>query len=146
MHNFHAAADGQLGGIMKVHREWRISGDTAWLRGLWPKVRASLDYGIATWDPGPQRLGRGAAPQHLRHRVLGPGRDDARAFYLGALQAAVLMGTALGDDVSAYAALLAAGTERANRELFNGEYFIQKVEWKTLRASEADPTRTTSTA
>jgi hypothetical protein len=26
-HEFHAAADGQLGGIMKVHREWRISGD-----------------------------------------------------------------------------------------------------------------------
>ena len=25
-HNFHAAADGQLGGIMKVYREWRISG------------------------------------------------------------------------------------------------------------------------
>ncbi len=27
-HNFHAAADGQLGGIMKMYREWRISGDT----------------------------------------------------------------------------------------------------------------------
>ena len=27
-HDFHAAADGQLGGIMKVYREWRISGDT----------------------------------------------------------------------------------------------------------------------
>ena len=36
-HDFHAAADGQLGGIMKVFREWRISGDTAWLRALWPQ-------------------------------------------------------------------------------------------------------------
>lgn len=26
-HNFHSAADGQLGGIMKVYREWRISGE-----------------------------------------------------------------------------------------------------------------------
>ena len=26
-HDFHAAADGQLGGIMKVYRDWRISGD-----------------------------------------------------------------------------------------------------------------------
>ncbi|MDR2146514.1 MAG: hypothetical protein LBE91_08680, partial [Tannerella sp.] len=25
-HNFHSASDGQLGGIMKVYREWRISG------------------------------------------------------------------------------------------------------------------------
>jgi uncharacterized protein (DUF608 family) len=31
-HTFHAASDGQLGGIMKVYREWRISGDNAWLR------------------------------------------------------------------------------------------------------------------
>lgn len=31
-HDFHAAADGQLGGIMKVYREWRISGDNAWMK------------------------------------------------------------------------------------------------------------------
>ena len=35
-HNFHAAADGQLGGIMKVYREWRISGDTQWMKELFP--------------------------------------------------------------------------------------------------------------
>ena len=31
-HDFHAAADGQLGGIMKLYRDWQISGDTEWLR------------------------------------------------------------------------------------------------------------------
>ena len=36
---------------MKVFREWRISGDTEWLRALWPKVKESLDYCIRTWDP-----------------------------------------------------------------------------------------------
>ena len=51
-HDFHAAADGQLGGIMKAYREWRISGDTDWLRELWPCVRQSLDFCIDTWDPG----------------------------------------------------------------------------------------------
>ena len=30
------AADGQFGGIIKVYREWRISGDDAWLRAIWP--------------------------------------------------------------------------------------------------------------
>src|SRR5581483_11436859 len=44
--HFVAAADGQLGGIMKVHRDWLISGDTQWLRNLWPKVAKSLDYCI----------------------------------------------------------------------------------------------------
>ena len=42
-HTFHAASDGQLGGIMKVYRDWRICGDTAWLKSLWPRVRQSLE-------------------------------------------------------------------------------------------------------
>jgi len=33
----HAAADGQLGGIMKIYRDWRISADTLWLKELWPE-------------------------------------------------------------------------------------------------------------
>ena len=138
VHNFHAASDGQLGGIMKVHREWRISGDTAWLRGIWPQVRSSLDYGIATWDP--DRKGWVEEPHHNTYDIEFWGPDGmVTSFYLGALQAAVLMGRALHEDVSGYATLLAAGTARANRELFNGEFFIQKVEWKNLRASTADP-------
>ncbi len=137
VHNFHAASDGQLGGIMKVYRDWRISGDTAWLRGLWPKVRASLDYGIATWDP--DRKGWVEEPHHNTYDIEFWGPDGmVTSFYLGALQAAVAMGKALGDDVFGYATLLEAGTARANRDLFNGEYFFQKVEWKTLKASNAD--------
>jgi hypothetical protein len=62
------------------------------------------------------------------------------SFYLGALRAAVLMGTALGDDVKEYAALLDRGTRRTEAELFDGEYFIQKIVWTGLRAS--DPTVT----
>jgi uncharacterized protein (DUF608 family) len=50
-HDFHAAADGQLGGIMKVYREWQISGDTPWLQRIYPLVKRSMDYCIRTWDP-----------------------------------------------------------------------------------------------
>ena len=50
-HDFHAAADGQLGGIMKVYREWRISGDNEWLKKMYPMVKNSMDYCISTWDP-----------------------------------------------------------------------------------------------
>ncbi len=39
---------------MKAYREWRISGDTAWLRELWPHIKTSLEYCIATWDPDHQ--------------------------------------------------------------------------------------------
>ena len=70
-HNFHAASDGQLGGIMKLYRDWQISGDTAWLKRMYPLAKRSLDYGIRTWDPGSRGALVRAAPQYLRHRVLG---------------------------------------------------------------------------
>ena len=132
-HTFHAAADGQLGGIMKVYREWRVSGDPEWLRRLWPKVKASLDYCIQTWDP--DHRGLVAEPHHNTYDIEFWGPDGmCTSFYLGALRAAVLMGQSLGDDVSKYAALLEKGRRTAEKKLFDGEYFIQKIEWKTLHA------------
>ena len=45
-HAFHAAADGQLGGIMKLYRDWTICGDLEWLKKLYPLARRSLDFCI----------------------------------------------------------------------------------------------------
>jgi uncharacterized protein (DUF608 family) len=133
VHDFHAASDGQLGGIMKVCRDWRISGDTAWLRGLWPRVCASLDYCIRTWDPG--HTGCLVEPHHNTYDIEFWGPDPmCTSFYLGALQAATLMGKALGYDVSGYAALHEKGSARMSNELFDGNYFVQHVEWKDLHA------------
>jgi uncharacterized protein (DUF608 family) len=132
-HDFHAAADGQLGGVMKVYREWRISGDTEWLRRLWPKVQSSLNYCIESWDPG--HKGWLEEPHHNTYDIEFWGPDGmCTSFYLGALKAATLMGEAVGDAVPLYADLLEQGLRRMESELFDGEYFIQKVEWKNLRA------------
>lgn len=132
-HDFHAAADGQLGGIMKAYREWRICGDTEWLRRLWPKVQSSLNYCIESWDPG--HKGWLEEPHHNTYDIEFWGPDGmCTSFYLGALKAATLMGEALGDAVPLYADLLEKGLRRMETELFDGEYFIQKVEWKNLRA------------
>jgi uncharacterized protein (DUF608 family) len=133
-HDFHAAADGQLGGIMKVFREWRISGDTEWLRSLWPKVKRSLDYCIEKWDP--THKGVVEEPHHNTYDIEFWGADGmCTSFYLGALQAAVLMGKALGDEVPLYSELLAAGMQKAESDLFDGEYFIQRIDWKHLKAT-----------
>ncbi len=132
-HDFHAAADGQLGGILKVHRDWRIGGDTQWLRGLWPKVKASLDYCIEVWDPG--HKGWLEEPHHNTYDIEFWGPDGmCTSFYLAALRAAERMGQALSEDVSRYTAILQQGLRRTEEELFNGEYFIQKIEWKNLQA------------
>ncbi len=134
-HDFHAAADGQLGGIMKVYREWRISGDTAWLRNLWLRVRQSLLYCIETWDP--DRRGVLVEPHHNTYDIEFWGPDAmCSSFYLGALSAAVIMGRECGENVSEFEALLERGAEYISSKLWNGEYFVQDVQWQGLRAGD----------
>ena len=117
---------------MKVFREWRISGDTEWLRRLWPKVKQSLNYCIETWDPG--HKGVVEEPHHNTYDIEFWGPDGmCTSFYLGALKAAMLMGEALGDKVPLYGDLLEKGARKAETDLFSGEYFIQQIEWKNLR-------------
>ncbi len=132
-HDFYAAADGQLGGIMKAFREWRISGDTEWLRALWPKIKRSIDYCIETWDPS--HRGAVEEPHHNTYDIEFWGPDGmCTSFYAGALRAAAAMAKALGDDVPLYAELHEKARKLTETELFNGEYFIQRIEWKNLRA------------
>ena len=134
-HAFHAASDGQLGGIMKAHREWRICADLDWLRTLWPRVRASLDYCIATWDP--DRHGVLSEPHHNTYDIEFWGPDAmCSSFYLGALDAAVAMGSALGEDVEEYRRLADASRTLIESDLFNGEYFVQRIQWTGLRATD----------
>ena len=130
-HGGHAASDGQLGGIMKVYREWRISGDKTWLKGIWHKVKQSLKYCIETWDP----KGKGILeePHHNTYDIEYWGPDGhCGSFYLGALTAAIEMGKALDDDVSQYRELLDKGKKFLETKLFNGEYFYQKIQTEGL--------------
>jgi len=137
-HDFHAASDGQLGGIMKVYREWRISGDTDWMRGLWPKVKQSLNYCIETWDP--DHKGFLEEPHHNTYDIEFWGPDGmCTSFYLGALKAATAMAEAVGDNVPLYAELLEKGRAFMESELWDSEYFTQKIQWRGLRAG--DPTK-----
>ena len=135
-HGWYAAADGQLGGIMKVYREWRISGDSELLEIIWPEVRKSLNYCIRQWDP--RHRGVLEEPHHNTYDIefWGP-NGMTTSFYLGALNAAIHMGRFLGEDISLYEQLFARGKKFLEEELFNGEYFIQKIVTEGLNA--ADP-------
>ena len=137
-HTFHSAADGQLGGIMKVYREWRIYGNTDWLKKLYPNIKQSIDYCISTWDP--RETGALEEPHHNTYDIEFWGPDGmCTSFYTGALQAMTLMGKALGEDVSRYETLLAKSKSYMENKLYDGEYFIQDIRWKDLNAP--DPTK-----
>lgn len=132
-HEFHAAADGQLGGIMKVYREWRISGDSTWLKKIYPMVQKSMDYCINTWDP--KRKGIIEEPHHNTYDIEFWGPDGMHcSFYIGALDAITAMGRFLGKDMSAYKTLADKGRIFLEKELFDGEYFIQKIQVTGLNA------------
>lgn len=133
-HDFYAAADGQLGGIMKVYREWRIHGDNDWLKKFYPLVKKSLDYCIKTWDP--KRKGVVEEPHHNTYDIEFWGADGmCTSFYLGALRAIIQMGAFLNEDISTYKTLYENGNKYIENKLFNGEYFFQDVEYKNLEAA-----------
>jgi hypothetical protein len=102
LHEYHAAADGQLGGILKLYRDWQISGDTAWMKSLYPMARRSLNFCISHWDP--DRRGALFEPHHNTYDIEFWGPDGmCGSIYIGALSALGLMADALGEKADAEA-------------------------------------------
>jgi non-lysosomal glucosylceramidase len=136
----YAAADGQMGQIMKLYLDWRLSGDTAWLKKLWPAAKKAMQFAWIPngWDP--EQTGVLQGPQHNTYDVefYGP-NPMCGIYYLGALRASEKMALAVGDD--AFAAQCHAVFERGSRaidtELFNGDFYIQKV--RGLRKDQIAP-------
>lgn len=124
-------ADGQLGGIMKAYREWRISGNRRWLATYWPKIKKSMDFAIKKWDP--RHTGIPEEEQHNTYDInyYGP-NGHCGSFYLGALAAAIKMGREMDADTALYQELLDKGRKRMESELYNGEYFTQIIAKKGL--------------
>jgi len=133
-HDFHAASDGQLGGIMKVYRDWQISADLDWLKRMYPLVKLSLDYCIRTWDPDHQ--GGLFEPHHNTYDIEFWGPDGmCTSIYLGALSAFSEMARAVGhpEDATLYQEMAEHCARFLDEQLFNGEYYQQKVQYSGLR-------------
>jgi non-lysosomal glucosylceramidase len=126
---WHAASDGQLGGIMQLYRDWRITGDEAALRNLWPGAKRALEYAWIMWDRNQDGFVEG--DMHNTYDINFQGPNPLTQFmYLGALQAASRIARHLGESESAdhYEWLFAQGKKRAEAELWNGEYFVQTAD------------------
>ncbi len=140
---FRPCPDGQLGGALKVYRDWKISGDTNWLRSLWPAVKASLQYAWSAdnedrWDPERTGVLHGRQHHTLDHELFGP-NSWLTGFYLGALKAGAEMAAALGEEDTAeeYRALFERGRTWVEANLFNGDYYGQQIDLKDQRLIEA---------
>jgi len=94
-----AAADGQMGCILKMYRDWQLSGDDEMLKRLWPKVTKALAF---CWIPGGWDANRDGVMEGCQHNTMdveyyGP-NPQMGAWYLGALRAAEEMASYLGEE------------------------------------------------
>ena len=127
-------ADGQFGNILKLYRDWKLSGDTNWLRKLWPAAKRSIDYAWSPENPDrwdPERTGVLWGRQHhtLDMELFGP-NSWLTGFYLGALKAGAEMAEAMGEPETAeeYSAIYTRGRSWVDQHLFNGEHFVQEID------------------
>jgi uncharacterized protein (DUF608 family) len=125
-----AAADGQMGCIMKMHRDWRLSGDDALLRRLWPNVRKALEFCWVKggWDGDRDGVMEGCQHNTMDVEYYGP-NPQMGIWYLGALRAAEEMARRVGDKAFASECrrLFERGRAWIDANLFNGEYYEHEV-------------------
>ncbi len=131
--DFRCCVDGTFGEVMKCYREWRISGDNAFLREVYPILKRVVAYAWSDknydkWDYAATGVISGRQHHTLDLELFGP-NVWLQSHYLGGLLAMAQMANALGDDSAAqtYQAMFDNGKRWTRENLFNGEYFIQKI-------------------
>lgn len=123
------AVDGQLGTLLRLHREWRFSGDDAFLAELWPDASRALEYAIRAWDRDGDALLDGEL--HNTYDIEFHGIEPlANGMYLAALRAGARIAEHLGetDRSQTWSAQADRVAETMDRVLWNGEYYRQVIE------------------
>jgi len=124
------AADGQMGTIMKMYRDWQLSGDTDFLRKSWANIKNALSYAWVEngWDADADGVMEGIQHNTMDVNYSGP-NPQMQFWYLGALKAAEKMALAMGDRDFARkcASIFEKGSNWTDENLFNGEYYEHMV-------------------
>ena len=125
-----AAADGQMGTIMRFYRDWLLSGDPEFLKIYWPKIKKAMSYAWIDhgWDGNQDGVEEGEQHNTMDVNYYGP-NPQMQFWYFGALKACSNMAIAMGDK--AFAAkcdqIFENGSRWIDQNLFNGEYYEQKI-------------------
>ena len=126
-----AAADGQMGCIMKMYRDWQLSGDDdAAADALARSARKAVEF---CWIPGGWDADRDGVMEGCQHNTMdveyyGP-NPQMGVWYLGALRAAEEMARHLGeaDFAATCRDLFERGSAWIDANLFNGEYYEHEI-------------------
>lgn len=125
-----AAADGQMGCIMKIYRDWQLYGDNEFLRQNWEQVKKVLSYAWTErgWDGNQDGVMEGSQHNTMDVNYFGP-NPQMGFWYLGALRAAEEMATFMKDRTFSHKCrtLFEKGTRWIDNNLFNGEYYEHRI-------------------
>ena len=128
--NRDTAADGQLGCIMKLYREWQICGMNDYLAAYWEQCKRALSYAWVEggWDANEDGIMEGSQHNTMDVNYFGP-NSQMTFWYMGALRAAEEMALAMKDKAFAKKchAIFEKASAYADGVLFNGEYYEQKI-------------------
>jgi len=132
--DFRACVDGQFGGVIKAYRDWKISGDTKWLKSIWTEIKKSIEFAWAEtnedkWDTDKDGVIEGRQHHTLDMELFGP-NSWLNGFYLAALKAGAEMAEFLGEQDTAqiYRELFEKGKKWTDAHLFNGEYYYHLID------------------
>ena len=131
-HNNHWAVDGQSGVILRTYREHQMSSDSDFLKRVWQNCKKSIQFLI---DHDVNKDGIIDGPQHNTLDTDWFGEIAwLSGMYISALRAGQLMALEMGDTEFAKLCekIYESGKKRIETDLFNGEYFINKVDEKRL--------------
>lgn len=132
--SFHPCVDGQMATVIKIYRDWKITGNSLWLQENWEKVKRILEFAWSEqntheWDRNKDGVLEGRQHHTLDTELFGPS-SWLQGMYLAALKAATEMAAFLGDlsKKEEYNRLFEAGYAWTKENLFNGQYFMHAVE------------------
>ncbi len=132
--DWHPCVDGQMATIIKIYRDWKITGNSQWLRDNWGSIKKILEFAwnetnTYEWDKDKDGVLEGRQHHTLDMELFGPS-SWLQGMYLAALKAAAEIAKFLGDTEkeTEYTQLFKKGYVWTKKHLFNGQYFIHKVD------------------
>ena len=133
------AADGQMGNVLRFYRDWKICGGDNWLKKWWSKVRESLEFAWVHWDADKDGVMEGVQHNTYDIEFYGP-NTMMGSLYLAALRAGEEISNYLGEPEKAkeYRAIFESGRKWIDKNLFNGEWYEQKVLPRAIETAPKD--------
>ncbi|MET2985596.1 GH116 family glycosyl-hydrolase [Aureibaculum conchae] len=132
------AADGQMGTLIKIYRDWQLSGDDAKLKEMWPNIKKSMAFAwTGIWDKDKDGVMEGEQHNTMDIAYRGPNPQMA-AWYLGALKASEKMANHIGDKAFAKTCktLFDKGNKWIDANIFNGEFYEHHIPEGTSKIAQ----------